>query len=212
MNRTIKGFGGIAILLLFFEVVHADRVYQFVDYPAVQSGYSLSGSITTADDAPADGKLLLNEVIDWRYHISGPGVSIFSVLGPHPIQPSWPLTGIKNIAISSNAIELRPVIEPAFELFSLLELVDYISPGPNQTISALRWQTSNDPSLRFPGTFVRSEAFVLDQGNQEIWLSEMNVGASGWVIATYVPEPASIMFGLCVALILGLRRIGPVGI
>ncbi len=204
MNRTVTGCAGIAILLLFFEVAHADRVYQLVDYPAVQNGYSLSGSITTTDDAPADGKLALNEVIDWQYHIRGP-VNLSATLGPNPIFPSFPTTDIENISISSQAIELPLVVES--QIVSYFSPIDFFDGDAGWNYVALVWKTGLDDE-RVSGTRVTTEAFTSED---PLWSVEINVGSSPWVIATYVPEPASIVFGLIAAVVLGSHRKVPDG-
>jgi hypothetical protein len=63
----------IAIVTALFGAPAADAalVYALVDYPDLQNGYRLSGSITVSDSAAIDGLLDEHEVQDWVVRLEG---------------------------------------------------------------------------------------------------------------------------------------------
>lgn len=175
--------------------VHAQRVYQLVDYAALQNGYTLTGTITTSDTAPDDGLLTIEEVLDWQWSIAGQ-YAISASSGP------LSLTDIQNIAITTSSITLPPVAN------AQLILRDTINPGRGATVPRLYWSTAYDASNQT--SLDRYSATMLFEGDVLVsqWYFETtSSGESPHLVATYVPEPSALVLGAaCTALILFPRR------
>ena len=50
----------------------AFRIYRFVNYPLIQEGHTLDGTITVTDDAPVDSFLDTDEILDREWTVAGP--------------------------------------------------------------------------------------------------------------------------------------------
>ncbi|MCA9239635.1 MAG: hypothetical protein KDA37_05525, partial [Planctomycetales bacterium] len=76
----------IVPLLLAAASAHAERIYRLVDYPDLQNGHTLSGTITTTDDAPDDGLLHAGEIVAWEWSSTGPSVGV--IYADHKLDPA----------------------------------------------------------------------------------------------------------------------------
>ena len=59
-------FVTVAMMFGLQPPVFADIVYSLNNYPSVQDGGSLSGSIIVSDNAPDDGVLTETEILAWE--------------------------------------------------------------------------------------------------------------------------------------------------
>lgn len=181
-----------AILFLLCQVVTDDcaaaRIYKLVDYPALQNGYTLNGTITVADTATDDSVLAVSEVLSWNWRVSGAGQLHAS--GNSPPQ-------INSIVVTENAI-LFPLEAVAND--AILRLRDPTLTGRTPQPTLLWYHGFDDEIGELVPTFTAGSAtdvFV------EAWSSRLvNNGAPYLVVARYVPEPATSMLTIG-ALLLG---------
>lgn len=79
MLRQLMALVGVfGSLLAAAPPCSAARIYQIVDYPEFQQGYSLRGTITTTDNAHQDGTLDGEEILNWHWAVDGPQAFAFS--------------------------------------------------------------------------------------------------------------------------------------
>ena len=69
MHRLLNAF--VCIGMSLGSIVQADLLYRFEDYPGIQDGHTLSGTIRTYESAPDDGLLQTDEITDWYIDVSG---------------------------------------------------------------------------------------------------------------------------------------------
>ena len=170
----------LSLALLAPISAHAARIYNIVDYPDLQNGHSLSGTITTTDDAPDDGMLQEEEVLDWHWEISG----------PNNITADWVE---ENSVFTNNILITEDQIQLVLDSNSGMVL---ITPQDFPTVS-LQWvtiKTSVDENLFFSEV---AAGFIGRDGLIPYWTSQVETnGETNWVIATVVPEPAAIFIGI----------------
>jgi hypothetical protein len=166
---------------------HADRVYQLVDYPANQNGHTLSGTITTTDDAPNDSLLDLSEILSWQWSITGPNT--FAANSTEFLDNTSLALGVQ---ITTQAISL-PVANFGDPGPFRLELSRRTSLGSRGQLShSLAWQSVNTPSA---GTTNFSSA-NRQSGDavQSFWFGSATFpSSSSWVVAVAIPEPMTIL-------------------
>ena len=64
----------VAVLLAFGSAYgNGFQVYEFNNYPAEQSGSTLTGTITVSDTAPDDGLLSVGEILAWEFTMTDAG-------------------------------------------------------------------------------------------------------------------------------------------
>jgi hypothetical protein len=164
----------------------AARVYQFVDYPADQEGYSLTGTITTTDDAPLDSILDAAEILDWQWSITGPYP--FSASRADFLTDHTAATGVR---ISQTAIELLLATVDRPQL-SQLQLSRQTSLTPRGSLGhTLSWGTRYDAmSGHFNFYSARS---LHGDAIQGYWGTQpTSLGSSTWAIAVAIPEPGTL--------------------
>ena len=165
-----------ALTLLASSSAQAARIYNIIDYPDLQSGHSLNGTITTTDDAPDDGMLQEEEVLDWHWEISG----------PNNISADWVEENsvfIDNIRITEDQILFR------LDSISIMRL---ITPQLNPTVS-LQWITIESSPYHsfFQAGFGGRDALI------PYWTGNISsVKEIEWTIATAIPEPSAILVGI----------------
>ena len=168
-------------LFLFFGSVASARTYELQNYPTEQGGHTLSGFVTTTDDAADDGLLMVDEIVDWE----------FSVAGPNSFSDSFSdaaLPGIVgDVVITAEEITLAfPPNDPGFNAFEL------VSNGRSRP--GLSYLRVNEPLVA--GTFDQYTGSV--SGTEQAWQtfpSELG-GTNPWVIAIAIPEPSSIQLAI----------------
>jgi hypothetical protein len=181
----------------------AQRVYQFVDYPVYQHGHTLTGTITTTDDAPLDSILDEAEILDWHINITG----------QYPLTASryqYPLdfTEVRGIRISDSVIELPLAVAGDSLPGRLLISESTVGDSRGAYDYRLSWFTRFD-AVR--GTLLTYGAFTLNSDVvRDRWFGDISArGGSNWLIATAVPEPcaaALLVLGTCFVASLRLHR------
>ena len=181
-----------AVVLLDPGFAHAARIYQLVNYPALQEGHTLAGTITTTDDAPDDSVLEAAEILHWQWTITGP--NNLSADGSSPTQ-------LEGITITTNSIEF-PSLSTA--VLSLRNQSQFEEPLP-----ALAWfHRFNDDSGMFEPTYLAT--VVTDVSRPpSIWSSNLaGLATSSWIVATIVPEPSCCLLAVLGTMsVLFIRRL-----
>ena len=201
----MKSIQVTCLLFLFTSLVpaaHAARIYELVNYPDLQSGHTLSGTITTTDDAPDDGLLETEEIRDWEWMISGQ-TNIWAVYEPTN-GTAYPPTISEDIAISPSSIELPSTAEATLSLM----VVDDLGGGSVHTVG-VGWATyflnSSDIFVS-----VNSTSLFFDDVVQDYWYSTLDPPQeSNWVIAEFIPEPSVIAISVAAALFITATRSHP---
>ena len=167
-------------LLLSAGSSKAARIYSLVNYPDLQNGHTLSGTITTTDDALDDGLLVTEEILEWKWSITGPN----NVSAEQSLPASEDsMTLAQGVKITRSTIEVTP--SPDVKL-SMEE-----TKGTDTL--RLSWFTSEEEEEQFPvrtlgiGTFGRDEL-------QTYWIETFaDEGDNGVVIARLIPEPSAVI-------------------
>lgn len=177
-------------LIALAPAARAERVYRLVNYPTLQQAdpgvfHNLSGAITTSDNAPDDGLLEKEEVLGWDWQSTYWDYRPLQGDSTGNIKP-----GVRDILISPTEIRL-PLDRSAF-----LSL-----PWRYYT---MQWDT-------FPSTINQQPAynptaFLAEVGFDSygfFWRADLDAGGEdSWLIATFVPEPASAaLTGLSLAIL-----------
>lgn len=182
-NTTLRRQVAPILLLIGAGVpAHAERVYHLVDYPALQNGHTLSGTITTTDDAPADGILKTAEILDWHWSITGQN-PYSAYYNPSP--PTGLTTNLaQNIAISASIIGLP--MDAAARLY--LNHFPMTGAPPGSIELFLSWQTF----LNNQGTYASSSALQYPARDTQIpiWTSFLTSPSNIWLVAVAIPEPS----------------------
>lgn len=183
----------LGILLTIALPASADLEYQFVDYPDLQNGHTLSGLLTLSDSAADNGFLTNEEILDWNFAVTGP-----RTYGSSKVADSFVISG--EVLIDTESIK---IVFPEEDDTNAFDLTDN-SGGPT-----LRYQLVND----IDGVGIIDLYGSTENGsNDEAWqFFGGTLGGSvteGWVIATAVPEPSShlLLLGGCLLTALRGRR------
>ena len=187
MNRKLLFL--LVLGLIAPSTAHSAQIYSLVDYPDLQNGYTVSGTITTAAGAPDDGLLAEEEILDWQWEVSN-GMEMF-VGQMHPIEPdSSSLTEVLGgIEIDSQGIYLPHVLGNTFKLEIGTNLN---SRGANQ------WRLLWGNGTAFPlSQYVFNGVRGGDIGFQA-WSSDLPATPNRWQIAARVPEPSGLALSFCV--------------
>jgi hypothetical protein len=181
---------GSACLVFFAAAqLRADLVYQLVDYPLDQGGHHLSGTITT------DGFIGDLGASSWpagyyNYNPTFAGVHIKSATYQIDNDPVYNVTYIPNawceVVATATQIKIYPGGSSAFAL-------DYNVPSVG--VWAISWynNSSYSGSDQASGTVWQTTSLPTTAGHI--------AANSSWVIATVVPEPATLV--LLVTALLG---------
>jgi hypothetical protein len=198
--------GPIEITLVAWLVAapcHAARVYQFVDYPAFQNGYTLSGTITTTDTAPLDSILDTAEILNWQFDIAGK-----IPLSGSRYQFANDQTNAHGITISETRIEM-PMAMQGSAGSNNLAIWEWSEVPRGMAAYNLGWSTRYDADR---GTLFSYQAssFQSDFGNSR-WYNDLAIPDSPpWLIAIAVPEASTLRFfvvaGLAIVLFPPLRH------
>ena len=90
----------------------AARIYNIVDYPDLQNGHTVTGTITTSDGAPDDGLLDIAEILDWEWEVRDALEVPIAIGQMHPTFPhSISLMEVFGIQIDSFGIYLPQDLE-----------------------------------------------------------------------------------------------------
>jgi hypothetical protein len=178
-------FISISVLAWFAVPACADRIYSLNNYPTEQDGGTLMGSITVVDTAPDDGILEQAEVLAWNWSATN---------GPlHFTANSTEENAFFGTEGSASITETNILLAGPGSFFLGAEnsertvLLDYIRPAA----SSPQYYASQDflDLLQFAWfTFPANDA----------------LGGDPWVIATLVPEPASITLITSAGLAIGV--------
>ncbi len=108
MKRMIVGLAAMALLLGGIEKASADFIYNLVDYPGLQNGYTLSGTIVTNINS---GTLAPANIVSFHYVAtngtvtsigsSGDPGSTLSINGTVDISPTAITLGLLNLGIGN---------------------------------------------------------------------------------------------------------------
>jgi hypothetical protein len=177
----------IAALLAFAIALpcSAARVYQLVNYPPDQDGYSLAGTITTTDQAPLDSILDVAEILDWQWSAAGP-IPVVASRNDHVLDE----TVASGLRITNSTIEL-PLATPAHPQLAQLRLAKSASVPRGSVGHRLIWSTRYDAVAGTTTSFSASTAHgdVL----RGYWFGpSTGAGPTSWLIATAVPEPSGL--------------------
>ena len=188
------------IMLLFTSPAHAARIYELVNYPDLQNGHTLTGTITTTDNAPDDGLLALEEILDWQWSVSGAN-SFLAQKSDFFSEES----GTTGVSISDRSISIN--LQTSNRAMLRLNRSDISGDFPQEINGHdLTW-IKDDPAQTVTGT--RYGAWSSQGGElTDFWLG---VGLSDknsiWEIAIAIPEPTTTALIIPVALAtLALRR------
>lgn len=191
-----------AIIILSLQSAYASRTYNFIDYADAQNGHTLSGSIVTVDSAADDGVLSNSEIVDWNFTVQGP--LSYSVSSDESTSLA-PITGLVNISSTSITLPF-PEVDPGINALSFaastsMRELDYFRISDQFFVGFLGIYRS---SLNANNTAGRAWEIDVDL------ISGGLGGNDPWVIATIVPEPATLT--LAVPLLLSqifFRRSAP---
>lgn len=187
---------GLALVALGLVAGAAERAragsitYHIIDYPSLQNGYTLSGTITTDG---AIGTLARSDITAWSYTATN-GTDTYSAT----YTDASAGLAVQNLTATTTSLSLA---QTGFENFLTLGIV----PG-SVFIDELEW-------ARF-GLF---DSYNLFSAGSPVWDREasnppgLQLGGTTWIIATTsVPEPGtiSLMFlgSLCLAVVQCTRR------
>jgi hypothetical protein len=199
---------GLVALLLWQLVAdcNAARVYQIIDYPLLQEGHTLTGTITTTDDAPLDSLLQTDEILAWQWSIMGPrvryglppGEDTFTATHLDLEDSSTVSTGVR---ISNRAIELPLATAESPEWAELL----LGRSGPDARgadTRRLRWSTAYIDDERGQSNWYAAIVMFGDAGFG-FWISMADSpGDPSWLLAKAIPEPSTFASGCLAALCL----------
>ena len=186
----------LVVLPLCAGTVDAARIYRLVDYPDLQNGHTLSGTITTTDDAPDDGLLDLAEILDWEWEVSD-GLEI-TTGQMHPVElDSQSFTETVGIEIDSQGIYFPHELGNRLKLQILTNLD---SRGSNDW--RLGWFNGNasPPSVYVFGGIVEGDIGI------QSWGSDLPNDQDRWLIATIVPEPSAVPLAAMLLATIVLKR------
>jgi hypothetical protein len=177
----------------------ADYIYNIVDHPTVENGWTLSGQITTTVDT---GNLTSSDITSWSWSATQGAVTwTANSTGPQSVTA---VTG--TVLLTPTAITL-PSPPNSSDTFNVIEL----DPDPN---AVLRWERGS-PAFNFYADAylaVANQSLIWYSGEGGIIALDPDVSPmSPWLIATAqpaaAPEPASITL-----LVSGFFAIGGFGI
>lgn len=167
---------------------HAARIYNIVDYPDLQNGHTVSGTITVSDSAPEDGLLTTEEILDWEWEVSD-GLEV-TPGQMHPTEPdSSSFTEVLGIEIDSQGVYFSHELG---QIFKLQINTNTNSRGYNT--HDLAWLSG------FPD-FSSLYAFSGIIGGDMLtvaWVTDLPASPDRWLIATSVPEPSGLALSCCV--------------
>jgi hypothetical protein len=164
----------------------AARIYSLVNYPDLQNGHTLSGTITTTDDAPDDGLLDLAEILDWEWSVTGPNDFAAQFAPPAPHTST---TIVRNIAISPKSIEMASIPDANLRLASTSGPT-----GRGMNAYRLNWFTSLEDASN--EQLLRTVASGVEQGDfaRRFWSDNFTSPVeNSIVIARLVPEPSTLL-------------------
>ena len=191
MNRKLLLL--LVLGLIAPSTAYATRIYSLVDYPDLQNGHSLRGTITTTDEAHDDGMLVTEEIVNWEWEVSD---EFNTIVGIGQLEPAIPnsstLMEVSGIQIDSHGIYLPQDLES----FLSLEIeINNNSRGFN--IRRLSWLNGN------PNTPVRYIFNGITGGDIGFlaWGSDLPTNPDRWLIATSVPEPSSATLAAIVVIV-----------
>ena len=191
----------LSLALLMSTPANAARIYNIVDYPDLQNGHSLSGTITTTDEAPDDGLLQEEEILDWEWEISGDNSFHASFDESNHLST----VSRSHVSISKSEIGIR------LDDFAILRFTEFPMPE-NPTERGLIWFSGTD--IMDPNEVLFSEtiAYYSDEDNRRspiaIWNNLLPSSSSDyWTVAVVIPEPSAVILLLAnmVTLTLMLR-------
>ena len=181
----------VVTLLLSPGSSKAARIYSLVNYPDLQNGHTLKGTITTTDDAPEDGLLDVAEILDWEWEVRDDVLEIIAIGQMDPTFPhSSSLTEVVGIEIDLQGIFFSHELGQIFKL-QINTNVD--SRGYNTR--RLAWLSG------FPD-FSSLYALSGITGGDILtgaWVTELPDNQRRWQIATSVPEPSGLILLCCVS-------------
>jgi hypothetical protein len=171
------------------EALAGSLVYEFKEYPAIQNGYTISGTITVNDNALASGLLTVSDIMAMSITVTKDGVTYTSV-GNADI----PFTVIERVHIDANEIYLQALNPTATATF-----------GTHSGTGGLGGVTWFQSTFKFAGDSLSVKG---DDGVLIIDDSFTDLAGSPYVIAELqtpaVPEPSSLVLGLVAAGGLGI--------
>ena len=178
---------------------YAERIYHFVDYPLLQAGHTLQGTITTTDDAPSDAILETEEILAWQWSVMGPNVR-FSVM---PGEDTFTATHdghtengtvATGVSISPTAIELPLATSENSNLAELL-LWRFTPGGRGSFGYRLGWSTKFFDDGRGQHNHYRASNQRGDVINL-FWAGSFSSSEdSNLLLAIAVPEPSTSALG-----------------
>ncbi len=178
------------VLFLSKSVVAGSITYNVIDYPDQQDGYHVSGTITTDGTI---GALTASNFLSWSLLVTNGSEShLISSADPGP---GPQVTVVGDVEATASTLYL-PTDVPVDQLNYILILRG----GTNR----IQWATVNFPPL--PDAYFYSGTRPPE--NRVFWEHVFDIDAPGFIVASAVPEPSSII-SLATALALGagvLRR------
>jgi hypothetical protein len=193
----------VALALLVGSVAQAELKYRFVNYPGLQSGGILDGSISLPDDFlgrdPMSTPIVepFGSGFEWSA-ISSAGVHI-SVARDALFKSVLVIVG--SVSVTESAIILSP--PPAFHTGTLSLQENFYADGFLVGRRSLTYTLSEDPLLNL---FTANEFVTHANGSETVTVlwrtvpSASFIASSGWVIATRVPEPSALILLLTIAM------------
>ena len=188
MLRQLQAIAALLVLPLCAGTVDAARIYRLVDYLDLQNGHTVTGTITTTDEAPEDGLLETDEIVDWEWEVSDGAQVTVGLM--HPTQPhSVSITESVGIGIDSEGIYFP------HELGNILRL---------QIATNLNSRGSNMRRLAwFDGSATPFSKYVFNGVTEgdilfRAWGSDLPTEPARWLIAERVPEPSGLALACCV--------------
>jgi hypothetical protein len=168
----------LAVVTLAPREVTAGFVYHVVNYPTLQNGYTVTGTITTSVDT---GTALPTSVItDWNITITGPAIT-FTITKPSSIMGQIDLTPTAitvaslgdSLRISNNPEQLINWQGPVMSLL-IGNFYTAISPTPPFNATQTLWSSSYIPTTQPLGVVPEPSAGVIAV------LGAVTVIAYGW--------------------------------
>jgi hypothetical protein len=195
IHGNVRLLAAVAALAIA-SPAHADRVYRIVEYPHLQSGHTLAGTITTTNAAPADGVLTLAEILSWEWKVVGPWTSAsgFTATSTDPVMDQ---SVVQNVSISPRAIYLEhTVFGQPYQGELRLSREWPISWGSLGHWLLWRKRSTSDSSWIDAFDARKFEGDV----DRVFWLGNPNISTSARFTIATVPEPTSIvLLGLLLA-------------